>query len=240
MTMFSIARGEARALWISLLPHAGKPSDDNPYSGRIRHYIAPGTLVAATTDVTTAALAVVDLTDPGDGELDTFDLVVDEVKAALAVFAPPSNRDARQAWLDGDLQVEVLPKTVSMRETGDLVDGQTLIVPRPQFSDDDRYPNVPRVIAGLLERASAVDPTALLTPAIAGRFIPSAKAWGTGMTVHLVDRNSAVVTAGPGSCFAGGLTVEYPDEQARATLAKELDALHNLLTPLHRQETDDA
>lgn len=175
MTIFTVPRGQARALFASLLPHAGRQSEDTPDYGRVRFAPDPDELVAWTIDGATAAAGYIDITHHDDHEADLFDLSTGALKAALAVFRGPSDKDARQMWADQDLRITVDADSVTLEEVEDILDGRSLTVERWVTQGEDRYPDVPRTLA---VHATAPDLAEASVSADAlARFIPSAKAW---------------------------------------------------------------
>lgn len=183
MTVFTIPRGQARALLSSLLPHAGKHTDDTPHYGRIRCVPGADQLLAWTVDGVTAAAARVDMIDHLDAELDLFDLPVGAAKAILAVFRGPSNPDARQMWANAPLRVTLRESDVVLEEVDDDIidiEGRALTVERWVTDGEDHYPDVPRMLARATEGPDA-NATCLVSPDAIARFIPSAKAWDEGL-----------------------------------------------------------
>lgn len=175
MTVFTVPRGQARALFASLLPHAGKQSEVTPEYGRVRFAPDPDELLAWTLDGTTAAAGYIDVVDHEDGEVDMFDLSTGALKAALAVFRGPTDRDARAMWDDQLLRVTVESESITLEEVESIVDGRSLTVERWVTLGEDRYPDVPRTLAVDAPEGSASE--AFVSPDALARFIPSARAW---------------------------------------------------------------
>lgn len=186
MTTFSIPRGQARALWASLLSHAGKQSEDTPEYGRVRFMPGASELLGWTVDGVTAVASWVDVIDHADADLEPFDLSTSALKAALAVFRGPADKDARQMWDDQDLAVDVQADTVVLTEVGGIVEGRSLTLERIVVTDDDRYPDVPRLLAHPVEAPPA--DTARVSADALARFIPSAKAWDGDLTLAVTGR----------------------------------------------------
>lgn len=175
MTIFTVPRGQARALFASLLPHAGRQSEDTPDYGRVRFAPDPDELVAWTLDGATAAAGFIDVIHHDDFEADLFDLSTGALKAALAVFRGPSDKDARQMWADQALRITVDADSVTLEEVEEIVEGRALTVERWVTHGEDRYPDVPRVLAARPDLATLAQ--ASVTADALARFIPSAKAW---------------------------------------------------------------
>ena len=175
MTVFDVPRGQARALFASLLPHAGKQSEATPDYGRVRFAPDPDELVAWTLDGATAVAGFIDVIDHDDAEADLFDLSTGALKAALAVFRGPSDKDARQMWADQPLRFTVDDDSVTMEEVEAILEGRSLTVERWVTLGEDRYPDVPRVLAA--PTVAPEEAEAWVTADALARFIPSAKAW---------------------------------------------------------------
>ena len=235
MTVFTIPRGQVRALWASLLPHAGKQSDDTPEFGRIRH--APGTtdLVAWTFDGVTAAAGYVDVIDHHDDEAEVFDLSTSVVKAALAVFTGPKDADARQMWEDRPLQVTVTPAGVDLLEVEDIVEGRQLTIERLLTSGDDRYPDVPRTLTSPV--LDALVPEARVSADALARFVASAKAWGGELVLTVTESRVEVRI---GRRLFGLVPKRSGDvDDAGVELARAQGRWAELLTPLIRLAQPD-
>lgn len=229
MTSFTVPRGQARALWASLLPHAGRQSEDTPEYGRVR--FAPGgtELVAWTTDGATQVAAFVDVLDHDDDGAEVFDLATGALKAALAVFRGPSDADARAMWEDQALQVVVGPDTVELTEVGDIVEGRSLTVERIVLAGEDRYPDVPRTLAVVGEPDPAA--YARVTADALARFVPSAKAWGGRITATVVRDPQRLEVR------VGGRLYGVCPSRPQAPEDRPVDAWSGRLTPLMRPAT---
>ncbi len=209
MIAFETTRGDARALIASLLPHAGKESDDTPLMGRVRFELAPDALVAWATDHATVGLGTVPVTDHLDGELGSWDMPTTALRAMLAVFRGPTNLDARMMWADGALRWEIGPEFVTFTEVGEMLEGQSLttgrIVPAGTV---DQYPDVPRTLEALSGMPLAHHQAARVPAAHLVPLLNSAKAWAgvLRLDVLAVDDGKVAslrVRASCGSRFVG-------------------------------------
>jgi len=151
MTSFTISRGQFRGMLLATAPHAGRETDDTPMLGRVR-FVPTGThLHAWCTDLITAAAYRTEIRDFADAGVDTFDLPIGAVRAALAVFKAPGG-PLRMSWCDDDMRIEVTREHVTFTEVGEFVDGRKLAVQRVvPANDTDRYPDVPRYLVDALE-----------------------------------------------------------------------------------------
>lgn len=237
MTVFTIPRGQARALLASLLPHAGKHTDDTPHHGRIRCVPGADQLLAWTVDGVTAAAARVDVIDHLDGELDLFDLPVGAAKAVLAVFRGPSDPDARQMWADAPLRVTLRESDVVLEEVDDdIVDieGRALTVERWVTDGEDRYPDVPRMLSRATEGPDA-NAAALVSAEAIARFIPSAKAWD-GELLLTTTKDPHRVEVRIGARLLGICPAIARDADAREKTARSARDWITRLTPHVRPE----
>lgn len=229
MTSFTITNGDARAVLASLLPHAGKESKDTPELGRIRFAREAERLHAWASDYITHAAASAVVIDQLDGELDSWDLTVETVRAVLAVFKGPSDPDQREMWNDGELRVTALKDVVVFDEVGTFVDGRSLTVPRVQPVGKDAFPDVPRFLADMLADPPSKVAGALTRSPHLAPFIPSAKAWGEALSLTLTqgDYPHVIVMAGAG--FIGGFSTRPLSDEVRA---KQHEAHQRWLTEL--------
>lgn len=254
-----VRRGDLRAAIASVVPHAGKESEDTPDLGRVRFAPASDALMVWATDYGTAVVASARVTEHVDGVLDTWDLSTQTCKQILAVFQGPSNPDARMMWEDQDLSVELTDEQVVLSEVGGLVPSRNrlLRVPRVLSAGEDRYPDVPRSVHNVLTAAWSAD-AAVRTYAVSvdglAKLVPSAKAWSTH--VHLTRIGPSVV-ARCGSRFVALIPTSRDfadldeeieqDRQARDAWAAALEPLRRpvrvrptpeQLTDLERQASD--
>jgi len=230
MTIFTVPRGQARALWASLLPHAGKQSEKTPLFGRVR--FAPGgtELVAWTVDGATAAAAFIDVDVNEDGEADVFDLSVPAIKAALAVFRGPSDPDSRQMWEDQPLRFTVTAEAVTLEEVDGLLEGRQLVVERWVTAGEDHYPDVPRLLTVPCLTPGPEQSVALVSPSTLAKFMPSAKAWGYPLRLTVTDGPHRVEVRA-GARFAGLCPAIRRDEEDESRAAKAAAAwLDRLVT----------
>lgn len=235
MTEFTIPRGQARALFASLLPHAGKQSDGTPDYGRVRFAPRADELLAWTVDGVTVASGYVDVIDHTDAGADFFDLSIAALRAALAVFQGPKDKDARQMWDDRPLQVLVGSDVVVLTEVEEIIEGRSLTVERWVTLGEDRYPDVPRLLSAATVDAEA--PVARVSAEAIARFIPSAKAWD-GEVFLSVTRDPARVEVRIGRRFLG-LCPLLRDPEVD-DVAPGFRAWHDRLSPLRRPEKPPA
>lgn len=233
MTRLTTTRGAARALLAPLLHHTGRASDRTPDLGRVRLTVTATHLVAWTTDdsvhVATRATA-----HHEDGELDTFDLPVGAVQAALAVFRPPADSTARQVWEERELCWDVTGEHVHLTEVGDLLPGRHLRVVRA--TSIDTYPDVPRRLSEVLGNLLATGPHRHLDadPTTVRKVIASTP----GATLRLGERvavwaSPTVVAAAPAA--TGDVVAPWLEDEPLADLTAWLEALTPLRSPVRTQ-----
>lgn len=242
-----LRRGDVRAALLATVPHA--PSDPDHLSSRIRlAFVDAETLVVSACDGTTGGLARVTVSgiDAMSGALPTFDLPLDSVKDLLAVFKPPSNADARQAWNDEDLRLELTDRDTTWTESGAFVDGKALTVARlaPLPDDETAYPDLPAVLGHYIAAAHRVDHDVTVNPNLLARFVAAAKAYAGDTVIwrHVYAPRGLVVHIG--RAYIGLLLTIHDDtteEQAkrnRDRMAETLDVWAVRLRALAR--TDEA
>lgn len=241
MTVILVRRGDLRAAIASVLPHAGKESEDTPDLGRLRFAPTAGDLLTWTTDYGTSALAAARITSHVDGVVDGWDLSTQACRQVLAVFSGPTDKNARAMWEDGDLRIEVTDEQVVLSEV-DMVPGRTrlLRVPRILRAGEDTYPDVPRSIHRFVTaRASAIDQgeyssraDGLVSVESLSKLIPSGKAWSECVRLTSVG---SVYLARCGTRFTGVVPLVLSDESRDTEHEREqLGALAALLGPLRR------
>lgn len=237
-----VRRGDVRAAIASVLPHAGKESEDTPELGRVRFVLTAESLMVWATDHGTAVVASARVTAHVDGELDGWDLSTQTCKQVLAVFQGPSNPDARMMWEDQDLRIELTGEQVVLAEDGGMVPGRDrlLRVPRVLTAGEDRYPDVPRTLHHALADSHLLPPSppeqsyAISVDNLA-KLVPSAKAWSTHV---YLNRLGASVLARCGERFLGlvpTLRVDF-DEDAATSDRDARRAWAEHLEPLRRPE----
>lgn len=233
MTDFTVPRGQARALFASLLPHAGKQSDDTPNFGRVRFAPDPSELVAWTVDGASAAAGFVDVIDHHTDTADLFDLSTSALKAALAVFRGPADKDARQMWADQPLRVQVTEDAVVLTEVEELVEGRSLTVERWVTEGEDRYPDVPRTLT-----THPTDPTGqgVVGADALAKFIPSAKAWDEALSLAFTSRLLQVRIRARLIGLCGAIRFDDDETARRSTWAGAWD---DRLTRHHRPTPPD-
>lgn len=238
MTIFTVPRGQVRALIASLLPHAGKQSEKTPLYGRVRFAPGPVALTAWTVDGSTAAASFADVDAYEDAEADIFDLSVPALRAALAVFRGPSDADARQMWEDQPLRFTVEPEAITLEEVDGLLEGRQLVVERWVTAGEDHYPDVPRLLT--VPHAPTDDDTiALLSPTALAKFLPSAKAWETPLRLTITGQPHRVEVR-VGSRFAGLCPALRRDDEDETRARKAAWAWLDRLTPHARPDSPQA
>lgn len=195
-----VRRGSMRALLSSLVPHAGKESEDTPELGRVRFAPVQDALLGWATDHATAAAAAAEITQHVDGVLDSWDLSVQSCRQVLAVFQGPSNPDARMMWEDGDLSIELVgDEQVVLAEVGGIVPlrNRVLKVPRLVTAGTDTYPDVPSTLRGAVKAALPLTRPAPPASSVAvenlGKLVPSAKAWSTHVALSHTGEAGALL-----------------------------------------------
>lgn len=225
MTAFTVRRGDLTAALAAVMPHAGT---ENPY-GLLR--FAPGekTLRVWTTDGTTAATGKVRLFEHLEGGRDVFDLSVDDAGNVLQVFRAKGSKDEKSMRESDELRIDVaaLEHQVTISELGGLIDGSVLQVPLVERVAEDRYPNVPALMAHVLGRPSEQE-VWRLSPDRIRSFLVAAKAYDNLLVVTPHDR-ALVFTIDP--WFVGVYLAGRIDEETTKELAEEVTAWsHDLQT----------
>lgn len=206
MTAFTVRRGDLTAALAAVMPHAG---DENPY-GVLRFATDQVGMRVWATDGTTAATAKVVLYEHLSGFLGAavFDLGVDDAGNVLQVFRARGGKDERMSREADEIRVDVAARDgqVKFAEDGALLDGTTLEVPIITRVGEDRYPNVPAIMAHVLARPSEHEVWRLSADRIRS-FLPAAKAYDDMLVLTPHDRALAFTIAPwfVGIYFAGRL-----------------------------------
>lgn len=218
MTAFTVRRGDLTAALAAVMPHAG---DENPY-GVLRFAADQVGMRIWATDGTTAATAKVVLYEHLSGFLGTavFDLGVDDAGNVLQVFRARGGKDERMSREADEIRVDVDARDgqVKFAEDGALLDGTTLEVPVITRVGEDRYPNVPAIMAHVLAQPHEHEGWKLSADRLRS-FLAAAKAYDEMLALTLHDRALAFTVAPwfVGVYFAGRL-----DEAARAELTEDV------------------
>lgn len=247
MTVILVRRGDLRAAIASVIPHAGKESEDTPDLGRLRFAPTAEDLLTWATDHGTSALAAARITSHVDGVVDGWDLSAQACRQVLAVFQGPSDKNARMMWEDGDLRIELTDEQVILSEVDHFPGRSRLLrVPRILQAGQDTYPDVPRSIHQLVAgRASAIEQSefgmssayadGLVSVESLSKLVPSGKAWADHVRLTRVGPS---YLARCGTRFAGIVptTGGYaPDPQREVERELEqVQALAAVLSPLRR------
>lgn len=239
-----VRRGDFRAALASVLPHAGKESEDTPDLGRVRFAPWANDLTVYCTDHGTGAVATARITSHVDGDVATWDLSVQACKQALAVFTGPSNPDARAYWEDGDLRIELTPEQAVVQEV-DQIPGRTrlLRVPRILLAGEDRYPDIPRTVHNLLtalpSRTRRHDLAGVYTDggasvAALSKLVSSGKAWGDEVSLVHAGR-SWLASCGPRFLAVVPDTEYHVDREAHGLMLRtDADRWVETLDPIRR------
>jgi hypothetical protein len=247
-----VRRGDLRAAIASVLPHAGKESEDTPGLGRLRFVPTAERLLVWATDYGTSALADARITSHVDGDLDAWDLSTQSCKQVLAVFQGPSGTDARMMWEDGDLRIELTDEQAILAEVDAIPSKSRLLrIPRILTAGEDTYPDVARTISAALALLELDGSWALAEEVRDGvvsvesmtKLVASGKAWDAAVRMTRCGRNylarcggdrfAAVVPnlAGRHLEEAERRTENVRDEAARRTWMEVLEPLLRPLPP---------
>lgn len=237
-TIVDVPTGMFRAALAAVVPHAGKDTDDTPLQGRVRIHLTATHLVVWATDMVTSALARVEITEHHTGELDGCDLPVDSVRKVLAVFTPPSHPDSRSVWVDEPLRVEIDDHHVTVTEVGSIVQGEKLTVTRLVPAGEDKYPDVPTLLSGLVVLATDDSDGHLARPDMSAmaRFTAGVKAYastfGSRPLLYVLPAGDRAVLTRIGNLFLGSCPSQPEEPEKAATGTRWWTGE---LTPLRRR-----
>lgn len=246
LAVLMLSRADLRAALLSVIPHAGKAGKDTPHLGRVRWCLDPAesALMVWAGDGATAGAArisvqVDEAPESGDACL-MWDTTTNVARKILTVFR---ESDSHQDELD--LGLIVTARGLHLSEDDGLLPGEKLEVPRTEVPADpkqDQSVDVPRALAPYLEMPASTFGEAIATRADLAAFLPAARAYGTGLSVLLIDEPypRLLVTAGEGQQFvgiarrldAGG--DDHRTAEARDVRAEGRRAWWAALTPLKR------
>lgn len=196
-------RMSTRAALAAALPHL--PADGEDQRARVRltftsYRSAPHTqlLVSACdgyTGVVSRVLVDEVLRLPS---LAVVDMPPTSVRDVLAVFKPPSSKDERAAWASGTFRLTVTDEDTTWQETGTLIEGRTLTVPRlaPLPESDTAYPDLPRYLADAITAPPAAT-EATYNPRYLARLTASAKAHSERLQLVAHENVLTTWTVGP-------------------------------------------
>lgn len=242
-----VRRGDLRAAIASVLPHAGKETEDTPMLGRLRFVPTEQHLLVWATDYGTSALAAARITSHVDGDLDTWDLSTQTCKQALAVFQGPTGAEARMMWEDGDLRIELTDEQIILAEV-DTIPGRTRLLRAPRIltAGKDTYPDVARTIRTTLAHLDDADTWALAAEVRDGvisvesmtKLVGSGKAWDSAVRVTKTS-SGYLARCGPRfTAVVPNLAAQHVEEAERATKRARDDATRRtwmeVLEPLLR------
>ncbi|WP_163275355.1 DNA translocase FtsK [Cellulomonas iranensis] len=244
------AAGALRAGLLAARPHL--PSDPTDERARVRlsfttaEFDPHAQLLVSASDSYTAVVSRVVLhevvTLPA---LAVVDLPTESVRDVLAVFRPPSGKDARAAWLSSSLRVVLTADECTVEEAGALVDGKSLTVPvlAPLSESDTAYPDVPGVIARVLEEPPAMGESCV-QPSMLAAALESARAWG-GDAIDVTVHGPSVVTWSVGDVAVGFVATHRQDASSLLRRDGHLADWRRDLLPLARpprppSDEDDA
>lgn len=191
MTAFTIRRGDFTAALAALLPHAGS---EFPY-GLVRFTPADERLFAWAVNGFTLGTASIKLYDHLDAGADVFDVPVDAVGDLLQVFRATGPAEVRAMAENDALRVEVTTDHVTVTEVGEILDGESLQVVPVQRPSEDNYPDVPSVLARLLDAPPSPDCAQIAPDRVKG-FLAAGKAYGNLVMIRRGER-ALVFQAGP-------------------------------------------
>ena len=199
MSEIIVSRSSLRSAIASVLPHAGKATDETPHLGKIRWTMTGEGLLLWATDYNTAVAALVDVVEYQNAELAAWDTTTAVTRKILAVFKASSTRDT-----DGDLTVQVTDEQLHITETGDLLPGEHLKQPKIKIpTEDDRYPDVARILHTALTADVEPQSHALVDWSHLAAFAPSVKAWGGKAHLTIVGGGSPSILVRAGSRMIG-------------------------------------
>ncbi len=233
------AAGSLRAGLLAARPHL--PSEPTDERARVRlsfttaEFDPHAQLLVSASDSYTAVVSRVVLHEVvALPALAVVDLPPESVRDVLAVFRPPSGKDARAAWLSSSLRVVLTADECTVEEAGALVDGKSLTVPvlAPLSESDTAYPDVPGVIARVLEEPPAVGESCV-QPSMLAAALESARAWG-GDAIDVTVHGPSVVTWSVGDVAVGFVATHRQDASALLRRDGHLADWRRDLLPLAR------
>lgn len=208
MTSMLLARPDLRAALGAVVVHAH--ADDDHRMHRVRLQIASSdTVVLSAVDGYTAAAAAVPADEVATDELPVVDLPVQSVRDVLAVFKPPSGKDAQAAWNAAWFRLTVSDDDVTVTEAGAFLDGTTLIVPRHPAGAED-YPDVAAFLTSALLAGTERDADVHMNAAYLTRFVSAAKIYAEPLVARPIGKPRGLhITVG--DRFTGVLATINPE-----------------------------
>lgn len=231
--------GGSRAALAAARPHLPADPDDQRQRVRLSFTTADcdagAQVLVSASDAYTAVVSRVELhevvTLPA---LAVVDLPPESVRDVLAVFRPPSGRDAKAAWLDSSLRLTITADECTWTEASQLVEGKSLTVPvlAPLPESDTAYPDVPGVLARVLEEPPSAGESSVQPPMLAAA-LDSARAWGASV-IDVTVHGPGVVTWSAGNVVLGFVTTHRLEREGLMRRDASLADWRRDLLPLAR------
>lgn len=219
---FTVGTHDLRRALKSVAVHAD-PNPDFPPLHRIRLAVDDVNVTLSATNRSTAALALVSIEDPSDGE-HSFDLSPKDVRDVLSQFVGRAIKQGYRPPEDDDdpgelLELVVDEKHVSVTDVSGLFPGKSLRLLR--YPDDVNFPRIAKIVAGMLARPLWGPAMEAKRLSVGGKFVKlfntASTAYAEPLILEPTGANGAVIVS-CGESFIGALMPVRFDEAGTARL----------------------
>ncbi len=209
---FGVETRSLRQALAAVPPHVTTSADYQKLY-RVRVVVDADALTIEATNGYTAAQALVDVVDNGDGEIGRFDLSPGDVKKIVMLFK--AGRDD----IDASLAFEVTDEHVEITDVSGLFVGQSLSL--PTYPVDPEFPNVGEVLQAAMTRAAEGAPRLLAGGRSLSIFLKAAAAYDEPLVLDPAgSAGSLLITCGPS--FVGVMLPLHLDEDE----SRRIDGWH--------------
>ena len=210
MTRLTVATHDLRAALKAVVAHAD-PDPKFPPLHRLRLSVDQVNVTITATNRYTAGVALVSVIDPDDEPEYHVDLSPTDVREVLALFRGKPGKDEDDP---GELlRIEVDTTHVRFTDASGLFDGKSLRLLR--YPDEGNFPNVGKLVAGLLTRPVTAKSAGRLM--VGGAYVTlfrkATLAYGEPLVIEPTGADAAMVVS-CGESFIGALMQIKQDEDA--------------------------
>lgn len=226
-TEVTVSTADLRRALRSVVPHAETGKDALPLLQRVRVHIHRDNALVVATNRYTAAVAVVSLWDNAyedDGV--SLDLPPDQVAEVLAMFHSAGEKDDDAG--DDNLRIRLTDRYVTMTDTAGLFPGKEVTWPR--LATEDQYPDLPRLIGGMLGKAGTALASALhASGKLLALFKVASAVYDAPVVIETTKAEGGALVLSIGESFVGLLMPIRADADDLAQQATWRDAWHRRL-----------
>lgn len=222
MSSYTVELADLRAALQAVVVHASADKN-NTRLRRVRLTPFGVNLEVTATDRYTAGLAIASVWS-SDGDAEVVELEPKEVQQVLTVFPAPGKGETAA------LRVDVTDAEVTFIETGALIDGKALILPRR--TPEEQYPNLRGLFMGRLQGDTGPSAEVWFESSHLGKFAAAQRVYGYPLILDRVPAPATFWLVRCGESFLGMVTPVPADEDARVEAKQHRDAWDERLGPI--------